>query len=152
MTVSPRPPHLSGRTFFSSSMEGLVLWEPMWPAVLGTAVSHPPPQQPRPESSGQPASACYYRKPLPNPSFLAGLLTPPYLSFISHQEPAQDPLEREGSPGSAVSVHPVRCGSPGNTESPCVCPCFPVFSIEADVTLHVINSPEITGFSFPVCH
>lgn len=44
----------------------------MWPAVLGTAVSHPPLQQPPPESSGsQPASACYYRKPLPNPSFLA---------------------------------------------------------------------------------
>lgn len=122
MTVSPRPPHLSGRTFFSSSMEGLVFWEPMWPAVLGTAVSHPPPQQP--ESSRQPASACYYRKPLPNPSFLAGLLTPPYLSFISHQEPAQDPLEKEGSPGSAVSVHPVQCSSPGEHREPV---CLSVF-------------------------
>lgn len=122
MTVSPRPPHLSGRTFFSSSMEGLVFWEPMWPAVLGTAVSHPPPQQP--ESSRQPASACYYRKPLPNPSFLAGLLTPPYLSFISHQEPAQDPLEKEGSPGSAVSVHPVQCSSPGEHRKPV---CLSVF-------------------------
>lgn len=35
---------------------GVVGAEPMWPAVLGTAVSHPPLQQPPPESSGsQPA-------------------------------------------------------------------------------------------------
>lgn len=123
----------------------------LWPAVLGTAVSHPPPQQPPPENSGQPASACYYRKPLPNPSFLARLLTPPYLSVISHQEPVQDPLERQRSPGSAVSVHPDQCCPGIQRASPCVCGYLSVLSIAEDETLRVINSTEITGFGLTAC-
>lgn len=43
----------------------------------------------------------------PIPAFLARLLTPPYLSVISHQEPAQDPLEERGEP--RVSRHCSSC-------------------------------------------
>lgn len=75
-----------------------MFWELMWPAVLGTAVSHPPPQQL--ESLWQPASACLLLQEATTQSqFLAWLLTPPYLSVISHQESGQDPLERGGAQG-----------------------------------------------------
>lgn len=68
----------------------------------------------------QAASACYSRKPLPNPSFLALLLTPPYLSVISRQEPARDLLEKRGEP--RVSSHSPSCAKPpATTESPFVC-------------------------------
>lgn len=101
MTVFPNSPHLSSRTFFSSSVKGLVFWESMWPAVLGTAVSHPPPQQPPSESWGSQPAPVTTGSHYPIPAFWPGCWHLPICPlFHTRNQP------RVSSLGSSCPVQP----------------------------------------------
>lgn len=95
------------------------------------------------QRAGQPASACYYSKPLPNPQ-LSGLRCGrlPIAPRLFHTlESAQDHPERGREPG--VSGHcshgPVQSST---RASPFVCAYLSAFSIAADVALHAIKTTQ----------
>jgi hypothetical protein len=120
--MDPKPPNLSGRTFYSSSMEGLGLCDPMKPAVLGTAVSHPPPQQPPPEPKQGSWPALLLQEATAQ-SQLSGLgcwhLPSSPQSFHTGSQP-RILMKGEGR-GLAAWVHPDQCRPAQKQPTICLC-------------------------------
>lgn len=150
--MDPKPPHLSGRTFWSSAMEGPVLYGPMEPAVLGTAVSQPTSPHSLPESGALSQQLWLQEATAQSPAFWAELLTPPYLSYaVSHHGISQDHLGKWGAPG--VSSH---CSlSPGQNSvraSPFVCLISIFHCTRCRTSRDRQHKKEITWFGLTLCY
>lgn len=108
--MGPRPPHLSGRTFWSSSMRG---WRPAVRCGCSARHSCLPahlPSSSAGERGSQPAAWLQEATAQP-PALGAELLTPPYLSYIvSHHRFGQEPVGEWGEREWAVAVQTVQCG------------------------------------------